>query len=501
MDIRKYIYSHCIEPRKVPIFDAFSQTTQIREVPCGKCLHCRNNHTGEWITRLYAQSLYSPYVYYITLDYAPFDLRNAIARKLAADTAACYHNINVYHSYGMHPILLQKFHLQQFFKRFRKNTGKKIQYFACGEYGTHANGKGYGRPHFHVIVYSDKVISPKEFEDAWTLNGYQIGRVDFNDLRANGSFDDIKVCNNKYNSKYVFKYVCKYLQKGSFDFESLATIEYHRTYFNSLQEVLIKTDTLFPEVVPLTDPKQIERNWSDYVSKYSPFVVCSKRPSIGLQYFKDNCERFREQDFKLFGLPKECVTFPLYYVRKTKESLCPFSAIGRESGQVSSNSRVGTILQVLRQVMDTRLSIANLGSFPEESWSTSKLTNDILGHENCNAELHMYDNINRTFYQYNGYSYTLWKRVHKIGFVRMCDMDISEVINHVEPYWQEFHSKCLMPSHNSKVLAEEDLNDSIRAIYGDNTDKFREEVQRVYDAELSLQRKNKLLTQNSKLTL
>ena len=52
--------------------------------------------------------------------------------------------------------------LQKYIKRVRKECdkiGKRIRYFACGEYGDR-----YGRPHYHAIIFglsqskSDKVI-------------------------------------------------------------------------------------------------------------------------------------------------------------------------------------------------------------------------------------------------------------------------------------------------------------------------------------------------------
>lgn len=43
---------------------------------------------------------------------------------------------------------LVKEDFQKFFKRLRKNTGREIRYFACGEYGDQTN-----RPHYHAILF------------------------------------------------------------------------------------------------------------------------------------------------------------------------------------------------------------------------------------------------------------------------------------------------------------------------------------------------------------
>lgn len=274
MDIKKYIYGHCVSPQRVKVWDEYSRSFIYRELPCGKCLHCRNTRVNEWVTRLYAQSNYSKNVYYINLDYAPFsyvekEYSCEAARFLAIETAAVWHNINKYHVFGYHPLLLKKNHLQDFFKRLRKNTGKKFQYFACGEYGTHAEGHGYGRPHFHIILFSNESFEPSEIEDAWSLYGYKIGRVDFNDLRANGSFDEIN--NTNLSSKFVFKYVCKYLQKPDFDFEGLATIDFHRAYFEA-SRTLMCSQFEFLHV----NSEDYNRLWREYKRDYAPFVLRKK---------------------------------------------------------------------------------------------------------------------------------------------------------------------------------------------------------------------------------
>lgn len=43
---------------------------------------------------------------------------------------------------------LNKRDLQLFLKRLRKNTGERLRYFACGEYG-----ENFGRPHFHLALF------------------------------------------------------------------------------------------------------------------------------------------------------------------------------------------------------------------------------------------------------------------------------------------------------------------------------------------------------------
>lgn len=128
-DLSKYIEATCVSPKKVRIYDAFAQQYVVHEVPCGNCIHCKMQKVNEWITRLYAQKNYSKYVYYISLDYAPFDLNSPVAALLAAETGAAEHNINKYGTHGLHPVVLCKNHFADFHKRLRKNTGVQYQYF------------------------------------------------------------------------------------------------------------------------------------------------------------------------------------------------------------------------------------------------------------------------------------------------------------------------------------------------------------------------------------
>ena len=49
-------------------------------------------------------------------------------------------------TYEVAPRSLQYEDFQKFLKRLRKNSGKAVRYFACGEYGEEG-----GRPHFHAL--------------------------------------------------------------------------------------------------------------------------------------------------------------------------------------------------------------------------------------------------------------------------------------------------------------------------------------------------------------
>lgn len=125
------------------------------EFQCGKCPVCLRNRVNGWSFRLQKEGDVSDISLFVTLtydtDYVPMTKRGWMT--------------------------LYKKDLQDFFKRLRKNTGKKIKYYAVGEYGTRTY-----RPHYHLILfnadYRDVIL-------AWVkggkkgVDGKPIGNVHF----------------------------------------------------------------------------------------------------------------------------------------------------------------------------------------------------------------------------------------------------------------------------------------------------------------------------------
>lgn len=102
-------------------------------VPCGKCLACRKERSKAWAIRCMMESTYYEDSIFATFTYDPENLSYAIG----ADGIG-------------RPTLLPK-DLQDFWKRLRKELslqGRRIKYYACGEYGDHTF-----RPHYHAIIF------------------------------------------------------------------------------------------------------------------------------------------------------------------------------------------------------------------------------------------------------------------------------------------------------------------------------------------------------------
>ena len=98
-------------------------TSNLKQLPCGKCIGCRKARINEWCTRLQHELEYHKDSCFITLTYSDkwLPLCKSICKQI----------------------------LQRFLKRLRKELGDtKIRYFACGEYG-----KREDRPHYHLVVF------------------------------------------------------------------------------------------------------------------------------------------------------------------------------------------------------------------------------------------------------------------------------------------------------------------------------------------------------------
>lgn len=127
-------------------------------LPCGKCLPCRIRKKREWVARLtYELHTFRGEALFLTLTYRDETLPRSLSGKPT----------------------LRKSDLQKYFKRVRKRLkGRKIKYFACGEYGDSRNAlkrnpswnSALGRPHYHVIMYGVGIGDIPVLKDAWSLD-------------------------------------------------------------------------------------------------------------------------------------------------------------------------------------------------------------------------------------------------------------------------------------------------------------------------------------------
>lgn len=136
------------------------------QVPCGQCIGCRLERSRQWAVRCMHEQQMHEESCFLTLTY---DTNNLPTRKGIAT--------------------LYKKDLTDFMKRLRTNTGMKIRYFQCGEYG-----EDMERPHHHVCLFGydfpDKELfsyskkgSPQyesvELSELWKMGYCLIGELNF----------------------------------------------------------------------------------------------------------------------------------------------------------------------------------------------------------------------------------------------------------------------------------------------------------------------------------
>lgn len=212
----------CTKPiriyRKVNKFGRMSLNPSIPEegllVPCGKCLACRIAKRREWSIRmLHELSSYDDAVF-LTLTYKD-DCLPPNGSLVKAD-------------------------LQKFFKRLRKrldSEGRKIRYFACGEYGDYKQ-----RPHYHAIVFglSLRPTDKQLVKDSWRFCDWSNGAI------CKGAFGMVEPDSIRYVAQYIDKKFSgdlaevEYVSKGREPVFKLSSLGLGRDYCDKNSDVLAR---------------------------------------------------------------------------------------------------------------------------------------------------------------------------------------------------------------------------------------------------------------------
>lgn len=140
----------CLNPIKLK-----DRLGKVMEVPCGKCIECKKERSKEWAFRLMCESLNFQNSIFITLTYDDENVLNVPGAP--------------YPYYAT----LSSLDLQLFFKRLRFNlNGRKIKYYACGEYGSNTF-----RPHYHAIIFNMDFCDSPLIEQSWGKGFVQVDPV------------------------------------------------------------------------------------------------------------------------------------------------------------------------------------------------------------------------------------------------------------------------------------------------------------------------------------
>lgn len=161
-------------------------------IPCGKCIGCRLEYSRQWANRCLLELQYHASSLFITLTY---DDEHLPEHEYFIEETG---EVGVAHS-------LVKKDLQDFIKRLRKYLSDrdlpKIRYFACGEYGDTSC-----RPHYHVIVFGLSLPDLKYY--ARNDKGFPMYNSDIIDKEWNKGFaviEDVSWETCAYTARYVMK--------------------------------------------------------------------------------------------------------------------------------------------------------------------------------------------------------------------------------------------------------------------------------------------------------
>lgn len=359
---KEYLKSSCLYPKKVWITDSMTGERRLIEVPCGSCTHCCDYHTCEWVTRLYAHLEDFKYCYFVTLTYSSFTSEQASTMPTSyvldylKDALWLYDSENFTHHLTFNPCVLVKKHYQNFLKRLRKYSHlDDLSFYLSGEYG----GK-FGRPHYHILLFSNSPISRSDCVRAWSLSFVQdskgwhkktsqvknsflvpFGNVDFHNLVENGTItnEEIQIDGKSFTASNCFAYVAKYIGKREYNdkrvklayndykltYDSLRwydeydidtsniQFEHHRLFLNNIK--LYETDD-FGHICPIF-PNDI----ATFCNRFKPFKECSRASAIGSLYLRRNIEEFSKVGIRPTTLQASLFVSPSYFRRKIKQYL------------------------------------------------------------------------------------------------------------------------------------------------------------------------------------
>lgn len=383
----------CLRPLRVRLFDPALGYERELDVPCGKCLNCQAEARDEWVSRMCLHSFSYKFCYFVTLTYGSYNLYEFPVHPFKDDWSMTFpvrDRNNTHHKLAWTPSILRQEHLTKFLKRLRINTGADISYCACGEYGSTAEGTGFGRPHFHLIIWSQSNLSTADFSQAWSLkcvqvgdcvyldNGrfadshkhftFKIGNVVVDDLVASGALDWDAKSTDDVSATKCFSYVAKYIKKRD-DIPDAALLRFRRTfvqlplddsYYNDLDSLIEPFNDKIDNYRIFTKNgiKYEKCDFKLFTRLCAPFFTCSRSKAIGKQYLLSRVKDFASGNYALPPFRGKRLTFPKYFARLTSSYLYPFRV--RSFGEKS----VSFIKSNLPYLLDFYQQFAQLNDAP-----------------------------------------------------------------------------------------------------------------------------------------
>lgn len=146
------------------------------ELPCGKCLGCKERKSKEWATRM--------------------------AHELMMHRSSCFLTLTYNSTHLPEDLSLNRRHFADFIRSVRKRTKKKIRYYHCGEYGEINK-----RPHYHALLFGYR---PDDLEHLPNVgsNGFQLYRSRFLEKSWGKGFVSVGTATWQ-SAAYVARYMIK----------------------------------------------------------------------------------------------------------------------------------------------------------------------------------------------------------------------------------------------------------------------------------------------------
>lgn len=225
------------------------------QVPCGQCVGCRLERSRQWAIRCVHEMRQHSANSFITLTFDDAHMDSALS--------------------------LRKHHFQLFMKRLRKNTGEKIRYFHCGEYGENTH-----RPHHHAIIFGYDFPDKKHYkgnlydsamlQKCWQDQGQcLIGEANFETAA--------------YVARYVLKKVTgpDALQHYEDRLPEFVTMSRRpgigQTHFEKYQQSIYDFDEVIMREKPMLPPKYYDRQ----LEKIDPELLKSIKESRKHRFSKE----------------------------------------------------------------------------------------------------------------------------------------------------------------------------------------------------------------------
>lgn len=245
-----------------PCMPYLEEAYEFQVIPCGKCLGCRMEYSRQWANRMLMEKEYHDTCYFVTVTYDDCHLRPV--SFVSENTGEVVTNYT-----------LSKRDSQLFLKRLRAQCpNDAIRFFMCGEYGDRT-----WRPHMHYILFGlhlpdlQSVITSDPYphfhsdilQRAWSE------RIVSSDSKGSDTpLDDDSKKRKKKKSKSEKKVT--YIPIGLIDIQDAtwSSMSYVARYIMKKQ--------LGPS----------GRDFYDRMHIQAPFVLMSRRPGIGRQWYEDH---------------------------------------------------------------------------------------------------------------------------------------------------------------------------------------------------------------------